>query len=165
MYRLHVLELHWGNLKTTLKACWNNQHAETLTVSLFSPPPEVHWKALFLLEDFTLKHLWARYLTCFPLLYSWAWFHCLARCLQLIQNTTKAGWPQVVGMMTQTVSHLLFLMAPICLFVHFKSPATAFHSQSNPPSTSLVLSCFLISFIFLFPTPSSQHFIILTSSS
>lgn len=26
-YRLHVLAVLWSNLKTTLKVCWNNQHA------------------------------------------------------------------------------------------------------------------------------------------
>lgn len=51
-------------------------------------------------------------------------------------------------------------MAPILLLGCFQSSETAFHSQPNCPATSLVLPCFLVPFIFFFPTLSSQHLVI-----
>lgn len=60
----------------------------------------------------------------------------------------------------QAVSHLLFVMASILLFSFFKSSGTAFHSQSNCPVTSLILSHFLLTFVVFFPTLSPQHLVI-----
>lgn len=123
-----------------------------LTVSFFrSPAPPSSIQRLCSCLRILLSNISeASYLAHFPLLRSWAWFHCLACCLQLIQSTAKAEWPQVGRMTTQTArQHPTFLWLPYCSLL--TSRAQELHiSQPNK------LPCYFLSTLLLF---SSLHFL------
>lgn len=158
-----TLKLLWKfAVITSILKCWQFHSPPP-------PPPKVHSKASFLLEDFILKHLWGKLPYTLP-------FVALMGMISLSCRLFAADTKHCQGRMApgdrnddttnQAVSlHLLFLMAPILLFGFFKNSETAFHSQPNCPATSLVLSCFLVPFIFFFPTLSSQHLVISISFS
>lgn len=138
-----ALAVLWGNLKTTLKVCWNNQHSSILTV-LFFP---------FLLPPSSLKSFvspWGFYthtslrqlpytlpfmgiISLSSMLFAGDAKHCQGRMAPGGRNDDKID---------QAESHLFFLMTPTLHFGFFKSSETAFHSQSNCPATSFVLFCF-----------------------
>lgn len=144
-----ALVVLWGNLKSTLKVSWNNQHSSKLTVLFFPfplppsslkgfvPPWGFYTQTSLRQLPYTLPFMGIISLSSTP--FAGDAKHCQVRMAPGGRNDDKID---------QAESHLFFLMTPTFHFGFFKSSETAFHSQSNCSAASLVLFCFSVPFVF-----------------